>query len=154
MGQTEKPFQGVFGNTVELRLLEHLLSLPRVDFTVTELNRISEVSRPMVDKTVKKFLDWKIIRRAGKRGNMPIYALNEDGILVQSIYSMNDAITQEMYPELFEGPEAPFAGPCVMIEDVKQISNANDLTLSTQFRPIRINAGNEAQRVDFGTIGC
>jgi len=64
------PFEGVLGNTVQLRLLQHLMSTPRLDFNITELQRITKVSRPSVDRTIKNFVQWGMVRETGRRGNM------------------------------------------------------------------------------------
>ncbi len=114
----EKPFEGVLGNNVQLRLLEHLMSTPDLDFNITELERVTGVSRPAVDKTVKMFRHWGIAKKTRKRGNMTFYAINEDSLLVRPMKQFNTGLMEIMFPELFEGPAAPFA-PLVTIEDVR-----------------------------------
>ncbi|MBU2565012.1 MAG: hypothetical protein KJ655_01980 [Candidatus Thermoplasmatota archaeon] len=92
----EKPFEGVLGNNCELRLLEYLLSLPNFDFNITELSRVSGVSRPRTNDVVKKFLEWKIVREKMKRGNMRFYELNKESSLVDAMYYFNHGITSQL----------------------------------------------------------
>lgn len=99
MSKKETPFEGLLGNTSELRLLEHLMSLPRFDFNISELSRVSGVTRPPVDKVVKKFVDWEIMEVLSRRGNMTFYKLNEASPIVQTIVAFNNALIQKMFPE-------------------------------------------------------
>lgn len=101
---SRQPFEGVLGNTVQLRLLQHLMSTPRLDFNITELQRVTGVSRPSVDKVVKMFLQWGVVRETGKRGNMTFYTINEESHLVRSMMLFNNGLTEIMFPELIEQP--------------------------------------------------
>jgi len=94
------PFEGLLGNTCELRVLEHLLATPRLDFNITELQRLSGVSRTSVDRVTKKFLDWGIVRIVDTRGNMNFYSLNGDSRIVESVYDFNDSILESISPGL------------------------------------------------------
>jgi hypothetical protein len=107
----DRPFEGILGNTVELRLFEYLLSLPKRDFNITELTKVSGVSRTSVDKTIKEFLAWEITKEVSHRGNMTFYALNEDSQIVKALSAFNHSLLKKMCPELFDGPEAAFAIP-------------------------------------------
>lgn len=104
-----EPFGKILGNTVELRLLEFLMSVPRDDFSISELERVTGVSRTSVDKVIKKFTGWEITKEVTRRGNMKMYAINLESPIVKAAYTLNGAIMEKMYPELMEGPEAPLA---------------------------------------------
>ena len=99
MKKKEIPFEGLLGNTSELRLLEHLMSLSRFDFNISELSRVSGVTRPPVDKVVKKFADWGVVEVLSRRGNMTFYKLNEDSLIVQTMVAFNNALIESMFPE-------------------------------------------------------
>lgn len=123
---SDKPFEGVLGNNVHLRLLEHLMSTPRMDFNITELERITGVSRPSVDQAVKEFNRWGIVREISKRGNMKFYAIDDENNLVKSMRDFNTGLMEIMFPDLFDGPLAPFAPPRVIIEDAP-VPNASSM---------------------------
>ncbi len=106
MSKDDEPFEGVLGNTVELRLLDHLLATPKMDFNVTELARAARISRPSVDESIKKFLQWGIARVTAKRGNMNFYSINEESPIVDAIYIFSDAIIEKINPEAFEEVDA------------------------------------------------
>lgn len=103
----QKPFEGLLGNTVNSRLLEYLMALPKLDFNITELARQSGVSRQSVTRILQLFLTWKIVRESAHRGNMTYYKINLDSPVVQSLYAFNEALISEMYPEI--------AGPVVTL---------------------------------------
>lgn len=102
---SEQPFEGVLGNTVQLWLLQHLMS-PILDFSITELQRVTGVSRPSVDKVVKMFLflQWGVVRETVKRGNMTFYTINEGSHLVRSMMLFNNGLMGILFPELIEQP--------------------------------------------------
>lgn len=95
----ETPFEGILGNSVELRLLEHLMALPKMNFTVTELAKKAGVSRQSTSRVLKKLLRWKVLKVAGQRGNMTFYALHLASPAVRSLYLFNEALIGEIYPE-------------------------------------------------------
>lgn len=45
MRTKDRPFEGILGNTVELRILEKLIAQPDAEFNVSELGTITGVSR-------------------------------------------------------------------------------------------------------------
>jgi DNA-binding transcriptional ArsR family regulator len=108
---SDRPFEGILGNTVELRLFEYLLSLPKRDFNITELTKVSGVSRTSVDRTIKEFLAWGITKEVSHRGNMTFYALNEDSQIVKALSALNHSLLEKMCPGLFDGPGEAFALP-------------------------------------------
>jgi predicted DNA-binding transcriptional regulator len=108
---SDRPFEGILGNTVELRLFEYLISLPKRDFNITELTKVSGVSRTSVHRTIKEFLAWGIAKEVSQRGNMTFYALNEDSQIVKALSMFNHSLLEMMCPEVFEGPAAAFASP-------------------------------------------
>jgi len=98
MRTDDEPFGDVLGNTVELRLLEHLLATPKLDFNVTELARAVEVSRPSTNSAVKKFVSFGIAKVVSRRGNMNFYAINEDDPMVGALYRFSDALIDKEHP--------------------------------------------------------
>lgn len=90
------PFEGILGNTIELRVIEHLLCFPTKDFNISELARSAGVSRPAADRVAKKFAMWKIVETLPKRGNMTFYRLNEKSQFVSSIHTFNESASMAL----------------------------------------------------------
>lgn len=95
----ERPFEGILGNNCELRLLEYLMSLPDFDFNITELAKVSGVSRQSTDRVIKKFLKWNIVNMERKIGNISVYKLNRGSPLVAATYEFNNRIIENLLPE-------------------------------------------------------
>jgi len=89
-----RPFEGVFGNTCELRLLEFLLPLDGMKFNITELSEEAGVSRVTVGRVVKKFVEWEIL--TATNDPIPRYSINPASPIVRSIDTMNNALIGRM----------------------------------------------------------
>ncbi len=84
----QQPFEGVFGNTSEMRLLEFLLPLQDIEFNVTELSEEVDVSRVTVTRIVKKFVENKILKRR-RVGPVTYYSLNVNSPFVEVAQRLN-----------------------------------------------------------------
>ena len=105
----EKPFEGILGNSCELQVIDYLLALPNFDFNISELSRKMGVSRSSIDRIVKKFLRWNILKITVKRGNVIFYQINKNSVIVREMYNLNNGIidiilgeTTEKVPEVSE----------------------------------------------------
>ena len=67
----------MLGDTSELRIIEQLLA-STCDLNITELSKVTQVSRPTVHKAVRKLLECGVIKVNSTRGNMKFYGLSED----------------------------------------------------------------------------
>jgi DNA-binding transcriptional regulator GbsR (MarR family) len=105
MKTSDKPFEGLLGNTVELRILERLIASPDLDFNVTELADMTHMSRGSCSKAVAKFLEWKMLTLSQTRGGIDYYQLNGEQPIVQAISTFNDALLIEMSPEALSALE-------------------------------------------------
>lgn len=92
-----RPFEGVFGNTCELRLIEFLLPLEGISFNVTELSEEAGVSRVTVGKVVKKFVEWGVLEVT--EGRVPEYSINPRSPVVQSVDILNQSLIDRMLGE-------------------------------------------------------
>ncbi len=130
MGQ---PFDGVLGNSSELRLLEFLLPLHDVEFNISELADEVTVSRVTITRVIKKFVE-KDILKTRRVAPVNYYSLNyaspivqwfQDGnnVLIEMmlgdeiLYDIHDAIKQRQsmkaktLPESVSGTPWPIKGP-------------------------------------------
>jgi hypothetical protein len=92
-----RPFEGLFGNTCELRILEFLLPLSDMEFNVTELAEEAGVSRVTAGRVVKKFVSWGLLN-AGT-GRVPLYSINTGSSIVRHIDDLNNALIEKMLGE-------------------------------------------------------
>lgn len=102
MKQSERPFEGILGNTIELRFLENLMANGYSRFNKKELCEVAGLARASTDKAIASFLQWGIIKVVEKHGPMTLYALDLDSPLVICMNRFNDAIILRMNPDLLD----------------------------------------------------
>jgi len=100
MKTKDRPFEGVLGNTVELRTIERLLASPRAEFNVSDLARMTGVSRGSSTLVVRTFLEFGIIEAAGMRAGVEYFRLREDDPLTLSVIAFNDMLLQKTHPDV------------------------------------------------------
>ena len=99
-----KPFEGIMGNNVELRMIEFLLPFHGVEFNITDLAKEAGVSRTTADRVVKKFVDWNFMKISRTRAQINYYSVNERSPLYRAFIRLDNTILEQMLSdeELFE----------------------------------------------------
>lgn len=69
------------------------------------------------------FKEWGNVRETGKHGNTTFYVIDESSSLVKSMKQFNAGRMENMFPELFEGPSAPFVTSQIRVEDAPNTPN-------------------------------
>jgi len=92
------PFEGLFGDTPEGRLLEHFLAMPRFTFTVNELLEHVNISRPTLMGKLRMFVNLEIISEVRSVRPM-VFQLMEDSDLVRAVNLMNYALIDQIVPD-------------------------------------------------------
>jgi len=94
-----RPFEGIFGNSAEVRLIEFLLPLRELEFNVVELAAELGVSVVRTQRILNRLVSWdiiKIIKHPEKDSRIlrhTNYTINYDSPILQSILDFNNAIT-------------------------------------------------------------
>jgi len=94
-----RPFEGIFGDTSELRLIQFVLPLRDLEFNISELAKEVGVSRQTMSPIVKKFLNWGLLKIASKHGKINYYTLNEDSNFINTFENLNNCIVEQMLGE-------------------------------------------------------
>ena len=154
MGQ---PFEGVLGNSSELRLLEFLLPLHDVEFNISELADEVNVSRVTITRVARKFVK-KDILKTRRVAPVTYYSLNyaspivrwfQDGNNVfiemmlgdEILYDIHDAIKQRQsikaknLPESVSGTPWPIKGPMQIADGGASLYTAFEGTASGEPHP-------------------
>jgi DNA-binding transcriptional regulator GbsR (MarR family) len=93
------PFEGLFGDTSELELIDFLLPLTSdVQYSIAELMVETELSRPVVTDIVKKFADWEILKNV-KHGKRNFYQVNDDSPFIKLFRDINGKIIARILGE-------------------------------------------------------
>jgi hypothetical protein len=91
----QKPFEGLLGNSCELKIIEFLVPLDGVEFNVSDLALEMAVSRPTITRIVKKYRKWDMLKTR-TAGNATYYSINLDSPLVKGIVHFNNLIIERM----------------------------------------------------------
>lgn len=91
-----RPFEGLFGNNSELRMLEYLLPLEGIEFNITELAEEVGVSRVTATLNVKKFVEWGILNLTRTAGATTYYSINNESPIVKSIEQLNNVLIEKI----------------------------------------------------------
>ncbi|MDD2297922.1 MAG: winged helix-turn-helix transcriptional regulator [Dehalobacter sp. 4CP] len=90
------PFEGLFGDTSELRVIQFLLPLRKLEFNVSELARGTGISRQTMVSVTKKLTKWNVLKLTSKHGNANYYAINDDSMFVEAFETLNNCIIEQM----------------------------------------------------------
>jgi DNA-binding transcriptional ArsR family regulator len=96
------PFDGLFGDTCETRLLAFLLPMYGIEFDMAELVEEIGLTRQSIAKAMKKFSDRGMVK-IRKEGRTPLYSINEDSSLVKRLEDFDNSLIEAMVgPEEFD----------------------------------------------------
>jgi hypothetical protein len=74
----DKPFDGLFGDTAELRVLQEIVADPYSNYTHRELMDLTGLSDPSVRRGIRVLIDHGIIRNMSSARRSPLYRANLD----------------------------------------------------------------------------
>ena len=92
------PFEGLFGDTCETRLLQFLLPMYGIEFDMAELTGEVGLTRQSVAKAIKKFSDRGMVK-IRKEGRTPLYSINEESPLVRRLEDFDNSLIESMIGE-------------------------------------------------------
>lgn len=96
------PFEGLFGDTCETRLLQFLLPMYGIEFGMAELVEEIGLTRQSIAKATKKFAERGMVT-IRKEGRTPLYSINEKSPLVQRLEDFDNSLIESMIgPEEFK----------------------------------------------------
>jgi DNA-binding transcriptional ArsR family regulator len=97
----KQPFEGLFGDTCETRLLQFLLPMYGIEFHMTELVKEIGLTRQSIAKAMNKFAARGMVK-IRKEGRTPLYSINEDSQLVKRLEDFDNSLIELMMgPEVF-----------------------------------------------------
>lgn len=74
----DKPFEGLFGDTAELRVLREVVADPYSDYSHHDMMELTGLSDPSVRRGVRVLVDHGIIRNVSSARRNPLYRANLD----------------------------------------------------------------------------
>jgi len=82
--------------------MQKLTSMSDFDFNISELSRVVGVSRNSAMDITDKFLEWGILVKKMRRGNMDFFTLDRRSPIVVAMGYLNDSLNAKMFPEIEE----------------------------------------------------
>lgn len=89
-------FKDIFGSSPQTKILDFLADHPDYDYSISEIAKHSQVSRPTVYKIKDILLKKGLIIHTREQGNSPLYKLNLDNKLVQIILKFDFEIAKRI----------------------------------------------------------
>jgi DNA-binding transcriptional regulator GbsR (MarR family) len=120
------PFERVFGDTSELRVIQFLLPMNGLEFNISDIARGADVSRQALNNVVKKLLKWNVLKITSKHGNANYYALNGKSGFIEAFENLNNRIIEQMLGEETLAEIADYSiERCIQIQPVEDSSPSN-----------------------------
>jgi DNA-binding transcriptional regulator GbsR (MarR family) len=120
------PFEKIFGDTSELRVIQFLLPMNGLEFNISDMARGADISRQALNNVIKKLLKWKVLKITSKHGNANYYALNENSGFIEAFESLNNRIIEQMLGEETLDEITDYSlERCIQIQQVEDSSPSN-----------------------------
>ncbi len=94
-----EPFEGVFGNSSELRILQFLLPLKGMEFNISELADEVGVTKPTITRVVAKLIKFGLMKKTRVAGHIKYYSINEDSPFISLVEELNNLLIEQMLDE-------------------------------------------------------
>jgi hypothetical protein len=73
---SDRPFDGLFGDTAELRVLQEIVADPYSDYTHRDLMELTDLSDPSVRRGIRALVDRGIVINVSSARKNPLYRAN------------------------------------------------------------------------------
>lgn len=93
------PFEGLMGNTCNLRVIEYLLPLKNTKFNEKDLIEDIGVSKPTIIKAIRKFTEYELIKKVEQVGNSIYYKVNSASPFIPLFEDVDNLIIQHLVGE-------------------------------------------------------
>jgi len=123
-----EPFERLFGDTSELRVIESLLPKRERDFNITEIAEESDISRQAAIPVVRKFLEWDLLKIDSKRGNANYYKVNEDSDFIKAFREINGSLIEKVMGRSPAELSQHALSPCIPATSPIEVTVKNYIT--------------------------
>jgi DNA-binding MarR family transcriptional regulator len=91
----KQPFEGLFGDTCETRLLQFLLPMYGIEFDMADLTEEIGLTRQSISKAMNKFSGRGMVK-IRKDGRTWLYSINEESPLVKRLEDFDNSLIESM----------------------------------------------------------
>jgi len=93
------PFEGLLGNSNELKIIQFLLPLGSLEFNISEIARGTGVTRQTLEPVIRKLNKWHVIKIASKHGNANYYVMDGNSGFIEVFEDLNNRLIEQMLGE-------------------------------------------------------
>ena len=91
------PFERIFGNTAELRVIEFLLSLKDIMFSVDELSELTDTSiHALCSRVIPRLLTFEVLKSDKKSNGNYYYGINSESVIIKSLETIDNDIIEHL----------------------------------------------------------
>nr|WP_321351506.1 hypothetical protein [uncultured Methanoregula sp.] len=94
----QQPFEGLFGDTCETRLLQFLLPMYGIEFKMADLIEEVKLTRQSISKAMKRFSERKMVK-IRKEGRTWYYSINEESPLIKRLEDFDNSLIESIIGE-------------------------------------------------------
>jgi DNA-binding MarR family transcriptional regulator len=94
----QQPFEGLFGDTCETRLLQFLLPMYGIEFKMADLIQEVKLTRQSISKAMKRFSERDMVN-IRKEGRTWYYSINEESPLIKRLEDFDNSLIESMIGE-------------------------------------------------------
>ena len=91
----DKPFEGLFGDTAELRVLQEIVADPYSDYSHHDLMELTGLSDPSVRRGVRVLVNHGIMKNISSSRRNPMYRTNLDSKKLMALTFLSYAVLDE-----------------------------------------------------------
>lgn len=94
-GMVDVPFEGLFGNLSQQRVLQELVADPYSTYTPRDLTELTELTEPTVREAVAALVRLGIVRNVSRRRMRPVYQVNSDSKRMVALMFLSYAVLDD-----------------------------------------------------------
>ncbi|MHB8164762.1 MAG: hypothetical protein ACYDDV_10570 [Methanoregula sp.] len=94
----KQPFEGLFGDTCETRLLQFLLPMYGIEFDMADLIDEVKLTRQSISKSMKQFSKRGMVK-IRKEGRTWLYSINEESSLIKRLEDFDNSLIESIIGE-------------------------------------------------------
>ena len=91
----QQPFEGLFGDTCETRLLQFLLPMYGIEFKMADLIEEVKLTRQSISKAMKRFSERDMVK-IRKEGRTWYYSINEESPLIKRLEDFDNSLIESI----------------------------------------------------------
>jgi len=91
----DEPFEGLFGNNVQTRVVQELTADPFNIFRPKDLEILTDASTPSIRRSLNNLVELNLVVKDGEDSQHPIYKVNSDSKIIDALTFLSLALIDD-----------------------------------------------------------